>query len=41
METKFHDWLIDKYGTINNAYAAWDNLAPLDIDNPAGGKIGI
>jgi len=41
MESQFHDWLLAKYGSIDDAYAAWDNLAPLDTDNPEEGKMGI
>ncbi len=41
MESRFYDWLLAKYGTIEAAYTAWDNLAPLETDNPAQGKMGI
>lgn len=41
MESQFHDWLIEKYGTIAAAYAAWSNLAPLEADQPSQGRMGI
>jgi hypothetical protein len=41
MEGQFYDWLIEKYGTINEAYAAWSNLAPLETDRPTEEKMGL
>ena len=41
MERQFHDWLVNKYGDIASAYAAWDNLPPLETDAPANGEMGI
>jgi hypothetical protein len=40
MESQFYDWLINKYGTINDAYAAWDNVS-IAADDPAVGKMGL
>jgi hypothetical protein len=40
MQTQYHDWLIDKYGTINDAYLAWSNET-LPEDDPGGGKMGL
>jgi len=40
MESQFYDWLIAKYGSIDAAYIAWDNLEPLDTDNVAEERIG-
>ena len=40
MQTQYHDWLINKYGTINDAYTAWSNES-LPEDDPAGGKMGL
>jgi len=41
MESQFHDWLMDKYGSINAAYAAWDNLAALERDNPSAERMEL
>ena len=41
MESQYYDWLIAKYGNIEDAYAAWDNLAALETDNPSAGKMGL
>jgi hypothetical protein len=40
MESQFYSWNIDKYGTIQNAYAAWDNVT-LNEDNPVQGRMGL
>lgn len=41
MERRFYDWLIGKYGDIDAAYDAWDNLTPLEADNPSENQMGI
>lgn len=41
IETQFHDWLIEKYGTIAAAYQAWDNLPAIEGDSPNAGRMGI
>ena len=41
MESQFYDWLIDKYGNVEEAYAAWSGLSPMEDDNPAEGRMGI
>ncbi|MGB3585266.1 MAG: hypothetical protein WBA23_01945, partial [Tunicatimonas sp.] len=41
MESQFYDWLIEKYGTTDAAYAAWDNLAPLETDQPEASRMGL
>ncbi|WP_373496063.1 T9SS type A sorting domain-containing protein [Aquiflexum sp.] len=41
MQSQYHEWLLAKYGSIGQAYAAWQNLAPIDGDNPANGKMGL
>jgi hypothetical protein len=41
MEKQFHDWLVNKYGSISQTYSAWDNLPALDTDNLSAGKMGI
>ncbi len=41
MQSQFHEWLLAKYGNIDQAYAAWQNLAPIDGDDPANGKMGL
>lgn len=37
---KFYNWLVEKYGDINNALAAWDNHS-LEKDNPSAGEMDI
>jgi hypothetical protein len=41
IQAQYYDWLIQKYGTIDQIYAAWQNLAPIDGDDPANGKMGV
>jgi hypothetical protein len=40
MQSQYYDWLIDKYGTISDAYTAWSNET-LPEDNPSQGKMGL
>lgn len=40
LETRFHDWLVDRYGTIENARDAWDGYSP-DGDSPDEGRMEI
>jgi hypothetical protein len=40
MESQYYDWLINKYGTINDAYTAWSNET-IDEDDPGQGKMGL
>ena len=40
MESQYYDWLINKYGTINDAYTAWSNET-MDEDDPGQGKMGL
>jgi len=40
METQFHEWLINKYVSINGAYTAWSNDTH-EADNPVEGKMGL
>ncbi len=41
MERQFYDWLVEKYGSIAAAQAAWDNLPPEEADNAAEGRMGL
>lgn len=40
MEEQYHDWLVAKYGAINEAYRAWSGETMTE-DNPAAGRMGI
>lgn len=40
MEEGFYQWLLDKYGSIPNAYTAWEQVN-LTEDNPANGRMGL
>ncbi len=40
IEKAFYNWLISKYATIDNAYAAWSNTT-LSTDNVAAQRMGI
>ena len=40
MESRFYDWLLEKYGTIDDAYTAWGGLS-LETDQPADSRMGL
>jgi hypothetical protein len=40
IEKAFYDWLINKYGTIPNAYSQWNNETMTE-DSPQNGRMGI
>ena len=40
MEEGFHQWLVAQYGTIAEAYNAWDQVV-LDEDDPANSRMGL
>jgi hypothetical protein len=40
MESQYYDWLIEKYGTIDDAYVAWGGLT-LESDQPANSRMGL
>jgi hypothetical protein len=37
---QYHDWLVDKYGSIEQAYAAWDGTKINEGQGDAMGKLG-
>ncbi|MCC5932362.1 MAG: T9SS type A sorting domain-containing protein [Cyclobacteriaceae bacterium] len=41
IRSQYYEWLIQKYNTIEQTYTAWQNLAPIDGDDPDNGKMGV
>ncbi len=40
LQTRFHDWLVQRHGSIANAYAVWGS-GPITGDDPAAGRMAL